>query len=263
MSSQETLPSEMEPRGPGRDIWGPWATAGFGVVIGIAVFIAQIIATLVYAAVKSILIRPADFIEFLFSLRTDGLLLSVSGIFSAVVGLALIALIIKIRHGYSVTEYLGFRLPSVKLTLGLISLAVIFTLISQWLSYIPGRTAPEFINFLLEAYNSSVWPILFWLDIVVFAPALEEAFFRGFIFVGFRHSRIGITGTIILTSLVWTSLHLGQYDIYDLGSLFAFGIVVGIIRQKTNSMWGPYIPHLINNFIAMVLMTLIASNFSG
>ncbi|MFC1988246.1 lysostaphin resistance A-like protein [Chloroflexota bacterium] len=258
-----TLPTGSETSEPRKGIWGPWATAGFGAIIGLAVIAAQIIAIIAYAAVKAISNRPADFFEFLFSLSPDGLLISITGIFSAAVGLTLIALFIKLRRGYSIREYLGFGLPSKKLIPGLIALAGVFTLISEWLSYIPGRTEPEFIELLLTAYNTSVWPILFWLNIVVFAPALEEAFFRGFIFAGFRRSRIGVAGTIIITSLVWTLLHLWQYDIYDLGSLFAFGIVVGVIREKTNSIWGAFIPHSINNFVAMVLLTLTFNNPSG
>ncbi|MFC1953650.1 lysostaphin resistance A-like protein [Chloroflexota bacterium] len=255
--------SEIESGESKKGLWGPWASAGFGVVIGLAVIAAQLISGIAYTVVKIISGRPADFYEFIYSLTTDGLLLSIASIFSAVIGLVLIAVIIKIRGGYSVREYLGFRLLSKKVTLIMFALAGVFTLLSYLLSYIPGRSEGRFIEFLLEAYNTSVWPILFWLNIVLFVPALEEVFFRGFIFVSFRQSGIGITGTIIVTSLVWTLLHLGQYDFYDMASLFVFGIVLGVIRQKTNSMWGPFIPHSVNNFIAMVLMTLGPNNYTG
>jgi len=262
MNNHDTsLQPETEPEIQERGVWGPWATAGWGIVIGLAILAAQLISGIVYAIVKAITSQPTDIYEFVDSLTTDGLLLSIAGIISSIIGIALIAIIIKTRRRYSIKEYLGFSPPSKKLILVLFVISGLFTLISQGLSSIPERSDSMFIEFMFMVYYSSVWPVLFWLNIAVFIPALEEVFFRGFIFAGFRQSRIGITGTIIITSLLWTLFHLGQYDFIDLTSLFVFGIILGIIRQKTNSMWGPFILHAINNFIAMIYIATAANSF--
>jgi len=264
MINQDATPqSEPETVESSKRLWGPWATAGFGIVIGTVIMSAQIILVAVYTVIKIMTELPFYFSELFLSIRTDGFLISISGLLSAIVGIGLIAIIIKARRGYSISEYLGIRALSTKAILILLPLAGVFTLISFLLSYIPGRSDSEFIEYILQAYSTSVLPVLFWLNIVVFAPVLEESIFRGFLFAGFRQSRIGITGTIIITSMIWTLLHLGQYDIYDMGSLFVFGVILGILRQRTNSLWSPLIAHLLNNLIAMFFITLGTNNYAG
>jgi len=60
-----------------------------------------------------------------------------------------------------------------------------------------------------------VWVPLFGIAAVVFAPLFEEGFFRGFLFVGFKQSRLGSFGTILITSAAWAALHI-QYDLYGI-----------------------------------------------
>ena len=109
---------------------------------------------------------------------------------------------------------------------------------------------------MVDIYNTSVWPAFFWVVIIIFAPAFEETFFRGFLFVGFRQSRIGITGTIAVTALIWTLFHIGQYDIYEMATIFVSGIVLGIVRLKTDSLWSPLIIHVFFNLIATLQVAL-------
>jgi uncharacterized protein len=88
---------------------------------------------------------------------------------------------------------------------------------------------------------------------VIFAPAFEEALFRGFLFAGFSQSRIGVPGTVILTSLLWASLHI-QYDLYNIAMIFFLGIGLGIVRAKTNSLWSTFLMHGFWNLVAVILV---------
>jgi uncharacterized protein len=85
--------------------------------------------------------------------------------------------------------------------------------------------------------TASVAPLL-WVALIAAAPLFEEVFFRGFLFEGFQHSKLGPIGTVWLTSLGWTVLHL-QYGTYELGTIFVLGILFGVARLKTRSIYHP------------------------
>jgi membrane protease YdiL (CAAX protease family) len=108
---------------------------------------------------------------------------------------------------------------------------------------------------MVNIYNTSVWPPLLWLALVIFTPALEETFFRGFLFEGFRQSRIGVIGAIGLTTLIWAALHV-QYDIYGMFIIFIMGILLGIARFKTGSLWSSLLMHAFFNFVATLQVAM-------
>lgn len=93
---------------------------------------------------------------------------------------------------------------------------------------------------------------------VIFAPIFEEVLFRGFLFEGFRQSKLGPIGAIGLTALGWSLLHI-QYGFYGIATIFVLGIVLGIVRIKTDSLWSPLIMHAFNNLVAMILVALSVS----
>ena len=90
-----------------------------------------------------------------------------------------------------------------------------------------------------------------WLAVIVAAPVFEEIFFRGFLFKGLQHSRIGPLGAILVTSLLWATIHL-QYDLWDLGIIFALGIFLGFARLKTGSVYATIALHALVNLIATI-----------
>ncbi len=121
-----------------------------------------------------------------------------------------------------------------------------------------GQFFPDVSNdqIMLDAYSGMSSPIWFWIAVVIFAPAFEEGFFRGFLFVGLKQSRLGAIGTIILTAAFWAILHI-QYNPFGIGVIFVLGIVLGIVRVKTNSLSYPLIMHAIWNLGQTILMFLL------
>ena len=95
-------------------------------------------------------------------------------------------------------------------------------------------------------------PALIWIAVVIFAPVFEEIFFRGFLFAGFRNSRVGIIGAILLTAVLWALLHATQYGIWELLVIFGLGVAFGVARWKTNSLFASLSMHSMWNLIAMV-----------
>jgi hypothetical protein len=198
-----------------------------------------------------------DLLELTETLISDGLLISLCTVASAVAGLGLTAIIIKVRKGLTIPEYLGLKRISVKQTLVLLAISAGFIILADGLSWILDQPPSAFT---VDTYRTSVWPALFWVAAVIFAPAFEEAFFRGFLFAGLRQSRIGVPGTIGLTAFIWAIMHV-QYGVYEIGTIFALGIVLGIARHKTGSLWSPVLMHAIFNLIAMVQTVLYINGF--
>ena len=92
------------------------------------------------------------------------------------------------------------------------------------------------------------------LTTVVIAPILEEFIFRGFLFSQLKNT-LGNWGAISLSSLAWTSLHF-QYELKILFILFLFGLILGFLRWKYNSLFLVMVLHAINNLVAFTLAYL-------
>ncbi len=96
---------------------------------------------------------------------------------------------------------------------------------------------------------------LLWFALVIAAPVFEEVLFRGFLFEGLRRTRMGAGGTIVVTTLLWTLLHAGQYDQYFLALIALIGILLGIARERTGSLYVPLAIHGVNNLLGTLQMT--------
>ena len=67
-----------------------------------------------------------------------------------------------------------------------------------------------------------------------------------------------VPGAILLSSLVWTALHL-QYDWFFFGEVFSIGLLLGYLRYRSNSTWLTVVVHGLNNLAA----TLQTSGWRG
>ena len=66
-------------------------------------------------------------------------------------------------------------------------------------------------------------------------------------------------GAILLSSLVWTALHL-QYDWFFFGEVFSIGLLLGYLRYRSHSIWLTIILHGLNNLAAVVQTILLAGS---
>jgi uncharacterized protein len=101
-----------------------------------------------------------------------------------------------------------------------------------------------------------------WLLVIAFcvaAPISEEFFARGFLYRGWSESFLGPAGAIVLSSMVWTGLHL-QYDWYFLGEVFSIGLLFGYLRYRSGSTWLTTILHGLNNLAAVVQTILLTGS---
>src|SRR5262249_32457394 len=93
----------------------------------------------------------------------------------------------------------------------------------------------------------------------VAAPVTEEFFARGFLYRGWSETFLRVPGAIILSSLIWTALHL-QYNWYFLGEVFSIGLLLGYMRYRSNSTWLTIILHGLNNLAAVAQTMWLTSS---
>jgi len=69
---------------------------------------------------------------------------------------------------------------------------------------------------------------------------------------------MGSVGAIVLTAFLWAILHI-QYSIYGIATILVMGVIFGIVRLKTGSLWSSMIMHAFWNFGATLVMALYSS----
>jgi membrane protease YdiL (CAAX protease family) len=99
--------------------------------------------------------------------------------------------------------------------------------------------------------------ILFVLGVTVLAPICEEILFRGFLFRVLAESRLGVVGAIVLTALVWASLHTDKTWL-GMSATFFTGLVWGWLRWRTQSTLATLTVHTLNNLVAAAGITAVA-----
>jgi len=244
----------------GRQVWGPWATAGFGLAVTIVYLIIQILALVVFAAVKSASDPQFDPSQLVEHGSVNGLIIVLGTYASTLLCVGLIFIIVKLREGATIADYLGLRPIAWKSLLGLLAITSGFIILSDGLTYLLGRSIVP--QFQVDVYRTCVWPSLLWIAVLLAAPAFEETFFRSFLFEGFRRSRIGNTGAVALTALAWTLLHV-QLDMFQMAIALAIGVLLGIVRLKTGSLWSCFFVHAFYNLVSTIETMLCVHGFGG
>lgn len=103
-------------------------------------------------------------------------------------------------------------------------------------------TQGEAIAELFAALESPIW---FFVVGALLAPLIEEIFFRGFLFQGFR-ARYGWVSGMLLSSGIFAVAHL---DPVSLIPTFILGCVLAYLYHRSNSVWPGVILHvMVNSF---------------
>jgi uncharacterized protein len=253
---KEEIPVLDEGKENGRplNVWGPWPTLAFGLAIGAIYLIVGVLVVLPFMV--GAISQAADADSLLRNIMDKaGLIAAISTILTAGICIGLIVILIRVRKA-SITEYLGLRGISWKTVLVLIAVSAGLLLLTGAVSELLKK--PTITRDELRLYETSVWPPLLWAALVVFAPVLEETVFRGFLFEGFRHSRMGTGLTVIVMAMVWAAMHV-QYNFYYIVIIFFVGIALGLARARTGSLWSPILIHSLFNLVAVIQAAATAS----
>jgi uncharacterized protein len=237
-------------------IWRFWGTALWGLFIFAAMFAGQI------AVVAWFVLRQGGPIDLASAIQVLGSGMTIS--LSVITGLpaVLAAVWVPVRLSRTpLADYLALRRASwVNVVIGI---ATMVALVMGWdmISRLAGReVTPGFMGEVLQSARAdgAVWLLL--LAFCVAAPISEEFFARGFLYRGWSETALGPAGAIVLSSLVWTALHL-QYDWFFLGEVFSIGLLLGYLRYRSNSLWLTIVLHGLNNLAATLqTLWLVGSN---
>jgi len=235
-----------------RRVWKFWGTALWGLLIFAAMFAGQMAVVLWFVLRRE---GPID-VAAAIHVVGGGLTISLSVIAGLPAVLAALWLAIRVS-GTPFTDYLALRGTSwINFVIGAVALGV---LVMGWdaVSRATGReVAPGFMGDVLQSARAdgALWLLVFAFCIA--APVSEELFARGFLYRGWSESFLGPVGAILLSSLVWTALHL-QYDWFFFGEVFSIGLLLGYLRYRSNSTWLTIILHGLNNLGAVVQTILL------
>ena len=81
-----------------------------------------------------------------------------------------------------------------------------------------------------------------WLFALVFpsialgAPIAEELIFRGQLFSSLSQTRLGLSGTTLVTAALWAGLHFSE-PMLSVGIIFIMGLVFGWMMYRFGSLW--------------------------
>ena len=228
-------------------VWKFWGTALWGLFIFAMMFAGQV------AVVAWFVLRREGPVDMAAAIHVVGGGLTIS--LSVIMGLpavlaALWLAILMSRTPFA--DYLALRGASwIHFLIGVAALVVVVT---GWdlLSRAAGReVAPGFMGDVLKSAQADG---ALWLLVIAFcvaAPVSEEFFARGFLYRGWSETFLGPAGAILLSSIVWTALHL-QYDWFFFGEVFSIGLLLGYLRYRFHSTWLTVVVHGLNNSAAVV-----------
>jgi membrane protease YdiL (CAAX protease family) len=82
------------------------------------------------------------------------------------------------------------------------------------------------------------------------APVCEEVFFRGFLLPGISRA-MPIWAAVIVSSLLFGVAHV---DLGSFAPLVVIGLLLGVVRWKTRSLWPSIFLHTLNNVAALLAL---------
>ncbi|WP_110953434.1 CPBP family intramembrane glutamic endopeptidase [Anaerosinus massiliensis] len=101
-----------------------------------------------------------------------------------------------------------------------------------------------------------------WIDAILLAAIMDEIIFRGIILQTLA-SHMSFTKATFFSTCFFVFIHfprwynLGHFSDYtiigNINFIFCFGILMGYILKKSNSLWPCILIHFVNNFISNAL----------
>lgn len=231
--SQERLPGVEDPSGgPERRL-----TASQG-LLGLLL---AMVATFIFAAIVAVIFGVGGD-------TSDDHAYQFVATFGGDAALVLAAYLVTARLGRPVPATFGFRsfAPSavgwvVLAFVGYLALAALYTTIVNP----PAEDLPQ----QLGADESVLLAVVTGIFVVLVAPVVEELFFRGFLYQALRNSWGTVLG-VIGSGAIFGGIHLEPDKFVP---LFALGVALAMLFQKTRSIWPSIMLHAINNALAFAV----------
>ena len=235
------LPEDISPPAPPRrDMWSYWDLAGFLVFAAVALAVCAGLAAVLSAVLNNFFGVSAPLTEPPYLVYWS---LGIQALWWALI-FCFIFYIVAVKYRLPFWQALGFlpyRAPAGWFVGAgcLLALAVGFT------GQLIGAPSDTPMMDLLKDPDT-LWLIGIFAGLV--GPVTEEIGFRGFLFLPIERVQ-GPIAAILITSLIFASLHGGQYgwSWQILLLLLVAGLAFGFVRWKTGSLWPPIVMHIAYN----------------
>ncbi len=174
--------------------------------------------------------------------------------------LAVVPFIFLKKRNYSLPDILRWRSVPNKVFYLIIPIGFSITIVSDELDRLIRMLFPvedKYETMIAEAMhaNTGFEFLLIFLSVVILASVVEEAIFRGFLQNSLEH-HLNINRAVIYGSLAWTILHLNEFTAHTAIPVFLFGVLLGYLAWRTNSILPTMICHAINNGLALLYFNI-------
>jgi membrane protease YdiL (CAAX protease family) len=128
-------------------------------------------------------------------------------------------------------------------------------------TWLASRVAPGVFDYsemetrareLVDAADGA-WFLLLTVVVVIGAPLVEEAVYRGFLQGTLRRSVAPWAATLVVAAL-FAVIH---FSVVEMPGLFAFAIVLGICFERSGGLALPIVAHMSFNATAVVLLAVL------
>ncbi|MFN4143834.1 CPBP family intramembrane glutamic endopeptidase [Aestuariivirga sp.] len=248
-------------RGLGEDFAGGWLRRLYwpvnpsGLWYAILAAIALVLLHQMLQAVLSLIVLKQFFGSDVSNTR-ELVKASLVAIFPASLAVALAGWWLAGRRGSSAAEVLALRPPKftwlgwLVLILGfmtamyLVIMSVVLVFGIDLAQYTPGPDGQSpktgSAGLVKEAmFDIANEPLLFLIvfpSVALGAPIAEEVIFRGQLFSALSSTRLGVSGTTLVTSALWALLHMSEPWL-SVGLIFVMGLVFGWMMYRFGSLW--------------------------
>jgi membrane protease YdiL (CAAX protease family) len=139
--------------------------------------------------------------------------------------------------------------------------AILTSIAAQVLPWYDANQAQD-VGFTAETLVSQMDYVLAFISLVVVAPIVEEAIFRGYLY-GKVRKYTGVVLSTLIVSVLFGLAH-GQWNVGV--NVFAMSLVLCALREVTSSIWAGVLLHMLKNGVAyyfLFINTTFLTNMVG
>lgn len=133
--------------------------------------------------------------------------LAITGVISAVLSIPLIKTAAHQTDKIFLLQFLAIRAIDKTVLMKILLFGVGYYFFESTIAEVLSIDTPQFMLDVKAQTKTSVDMIMLVLGVCIIAPIIEEVIFRGLAYTRLVQSRAGISGAIIITSLVFTFIH--------------------------------------------------------
>lgn len=105
-----------------------------------------------------------------------------------------------------------------------------------------------------QIFESGPGKLLMSINMVVWAPLLEEMFMRGIFYAGLRR-RLGVTASVLVSACIFGALH--YYSFCGFVSVTCFGMAMAWLYERTGSWLPGFWVHLLTNLLLCIWQMVV------